>query len=76
MSRIVQRTYGSPFACNDNSSPCEVSPITINNPVIDMSCQSIKSRKNYKSVVKLDFTNDMSIDYEEDKNEKHMRKLF
>ncbi|XP_014215138.1 uncharacterized protein LOC106644237 [Copidosoma floridanum] len=63
-SQIVQRTYGSPLACSHTSSPCDVSPIS--NPVgFNMSCQSIKSRK---SVAKLDFTNDMSIDIEDYKN--------
>ncbi|XP_058791812.1 protein aurora borealis [Phymastichus coffea] len=53
---ISQRNYGTPLAYNENSSPCNVSPI--NNPTLNMSCQSTESQ----SKARLDFTKDMSIE--------------
>lgn len=70
-SQIVQRTYGTPLAHTGDLSPCNVSPIS--NPGFNMSCQSIKSKN--KSVTRLDFTKDMSIEVSaEDENEKENRK--
>lgn len=55
---MMQRTYGSPLGFKGDS-PCDVSPI--GNSIVNMSCQSIKSGIN-RSVIKLDFTKDMSIE--------------
>ncbi|KAJ8667073.1 hypothetical protein QAD02_008735 [Eretmocerus hayati] len=57
-SQITQRTFGTPLASTRDSPPYNVSPIS--NPAFNMSCQSIRSRN--KSVIKLDFTRDMSIE--------------
>ncbi|XP_014236583.1 protein aurora borealis [Trichogramma pretiosum] len=60
-SQVIQRNFGSPLTRRTSSSPCDVSPIS--NNAFNMSCQSIKSRK---SVTKLDFTKEMSIELESD----------
>ncbi|XP_011297641.1 protein aurora borealis [Fopius arisanus] len=54
----MQRNHGTPYTNSRNLSPLNMSPIC--NPTLDMSCQSIQSRR--RSVTRLDFTTFMSID--------------
>ncbi|XP_015115239.1 protein aurora borealis [Diachasma alloeum] len=54
----MQRNHGTPYTNSKNLSPLNMSPIC--NPTLDMSCQSIQSRR--RSVARLDFTTFMSID--------------
>ncbi|XP_012261183.2 protein aurora borealis [Athalia rosae] len=58
-SQKVERNHGTPMANSGNLSPLNMSPI--HNNISDMSCQSIKSRVS-RSVARLDFTTDMSIE--------------
>ncbi|NP_001122572.1 protein aurora borealis [Nasonia vitripennis] len=69
-SQIVQRTFGTPLAERGDLSPCNVSPIS--NPAFNMSCQSIKSKN--KSVTRLDFTKDMSIEISAENDEKENKR--
>ena len=53
----MQRNHGTPLAF-ENMSPLNMSPIS--EVADEMLCQSIKSR--VRSVARLDFTTDMSIE--------------
>ncbi|XP_046423434.1 uncharacterized protein LOC124181173 isoform X1 [Neodiprion fabricii] len=58
-SRKLERDHGTPIASASNLSPPSISPIGNNNS--NISCQSIRSRVS-RSVARLDFTTDMSIE--------------
>lgn len=52
----MQRTHGTPYSNSRNLSPLNMSPICNTN--LDMSCQSVQSRRS----ARLDFSTFMSID--------------